>query len=75
MATILRQLIKTLEKLENESYNECTIFHFGLRTAINQAEDLLERDDKQIVDAVIYGNENPLMASPKMLGEEYLKSK
>lgn len=47
----------------------------GINMSWAMMDDLLkqakEMERQQIIEAVIHGNEKPLMASPKMLAENY----
>jgi len=63
MKTPIRQLIEVIR--DCESYSEL-IYH------IDKNYDLLIEAEKQmVIEAVKFGNAQPLMASGKMLGESY----
>ena len=71
--TAVEWLFEELNKIriEDESGNIGALsFFLQQDEALNQAKEM---EKQQIMDAVKYGNHNPLMASAKMLGDQYYK--
>lgn len=40
-----------------------------------KAYQIMQKEKQLIIDSVIYGNKEPLMADPKLLGENYYNDK
>lgn len=71
--TPIQQIIEELRSKVSDNPSNPFYSAFGMAAII--CEKYLDKEKSEIIDSVIYGNKEPLMADPKLLGEKYYNNK